>query len=58
MIGQSESPRLPDGELLLLQVDDEDGVRMPLHVGDAAEVRLELDELGFHRDPLFRREQV
>ena len=50
--------RLPDGEHLLLQIDDEDRIWLPLHVCDAAEVRLELLEVGLHRDPLLRREQV
>ena len=43
--GRCEPLRLAHGELLLLQVDDEDRVGLALHVGDAAEVRLELLEL-------------
>ena len=54
---QVQALRLADGERLLLQVDDEDRVRLALHVGDAAEVRLELLELGLHRDPLLGRQQ-
>ena len=56
--GQVQALRLPDGERLLLQVDDEDRVRLAAHVGYAAEVRLELLELGLHRDPLLRRQQL
>ena len=54
-IGHAEAARLAHGELLLLQVDDEDRVRLALHVRDAAEVRLELLELRLHRDALLRR---
>ena len=54
----AETASLAHGELLLLQVDDEDRVGLPAQVGDAAEVRLELLELLQHRDPLLRREQV
>ena len=46
MTGQPEPARLAHGELLLAQVEDEDRVGLALHVGDAAEVRLELLELG------------
>ena len=53
-----EAPRLAHGELLLLEIDDEDRVGLALHVGHAAEVRLELLELGLHGNPLLRREQV
>ena len=53
-----EALRLPHRELLLLEVDDEHRVGLALHVGHAAEVRLELLELGLHRDPLLRRKQV
>src|SRR5215218_9181086 len=49
---EPEAARLPDRELLLLQVDNEDCVRLPLHVRDAPEVRLELLELALHRDPV------
>ena len=55
---QAEPLRLAHGELLLAQVDDEDRVGLAAHVGDAAEVRLELLELGRHRDPLLRGQQV
>ena len=55
---QAEPLRLADRELLLAEVDDEDRVRLAAHVGDAAEVRLELLELGHHRDPLLRRQQL
>ena len=55
---QPEPARLAHGELLLAEVDDEDRVRLPAHVGDAAEVRLELLELAEHRDALLRRQQV
>ena len=48
---------LANGERLLLQIDDEDRVRLALHVGDATEVGLELLELGLHRDPLLRRQE-
>ena len=50
--------RLADGERFLLQVDDEDGVGLALHVRHAAEVRLELQEVGLHPDPLLGRQQV
>ena len=55
---QAEPPRLAHRELLLAQVDDEDRVGLAAHVGDAAEVRLELLELGRHRDALLRGQQV
>ena len=54
---QVQALRLADGERFLLEVDDEDRVGLTLHVGDAAEVRLELLELGLHRDALLRRQQ-
>ena len=54
----AEPARLAHGQLLLLQVDDEDRVRLAAQVGDAAEVRLELLELGEQRDPLLRRQQL
>ena len=56
--GHAEPMRLANRELLLLQVEDEDGVRLALHVRDAAEVRLELLEVGLHREPLLRRQQL
>ena len=55
--GQAEPPRLAYGQLLLAQVDDEDRVGLLAHVGDAAEVRLELLQIALQRDPLLRREQ-
>ena len=55
---QAEALRLAHGELLLAQVDDEDRVGLAAHVGDTAEVRLELLELGLHRDALLGRQQV
>src|SRR5579862_4642722 len=55
--GQPETARLAHRELLLLQVDDEDGIRLAAHVG-AAEVRLELLELAGHSDALLRRQEV
>ena len=45
-------------ELLLPQVEDEHRVGLALHVGDTAEVRLELLELAEHGDALLRREQL
>jgi hypothetical protein len=56
--GQAEPLSLAQGELLLTQVDDEHGVGLALHRGDAAQVRLELLELGAHRDALLRRQEV
>src|SRR5918996_459458 len=55
---QPEPARLPHGELLLAQVDDEDRVGKRLHVGDAAEVRLELLGLAEHGDALLGGEQL
>src|SRR3989442_627035 len=55
---QAEPARFPHRELLLAQIDDEDGVRLALHLGDAAEVLVELLELTEHRDPLLRRQEV
>ena len=55
--GQMEALGLAHGERFLLEVDDEDGVWLTLHVGDATEVGLELLELGLHRDALLGREQ-
>ena len=48
----AEPARLPHGELLLAEIDDEDGVRLSAQIGDAAEIRLELLELGEQGDPL------
>src|SRR5207248_926023 len=56
--GQAEPARLAYGELLLAQVDDEQRVRLLLHVRHAAEVLLELLELALHRDSLLRREEI
>ena len=55
---QPEAAGLTHGELLLAEVDDEDGVRHRLHVGNAAEIDLELLELGHHGDALLRRQQL
>ena len=55
--GRCEALRLAHGERFLLEVDDEDRVGLALHVGDAAEVRLELLELGLHRDALLGRQE-
>ena len=43
---QAEPARLAHRELLLAQVDDEHGVRLTAHVRDAAQVRVELVQLG------------
>src|SRR6185437_12659531 len=51
------SPRLAHGQLLLAQVDDEDGVGLLAHVRDAAEIGVELLELALHCDALLRRKQ-
>src|SRR5919204_1074754 len=56
--GQAEPACLAHGELLLAQVDDEDRVRLALHLRHAAEVLLELLELTEHRDAFLRRQQV
>ena len=56
--GQAEPARLADGELLLLEIDDEDRVRLAAHVGDPAQIRLELLELGLHLDALLGRKQA
>ena len=45
-------------DLLGLQVDDEDGVGQALHVAHAAEVVLELGQLGLHPHPLLGRQQL
>ncbi len=54
----AEPTRLAHCQLFLLQVDDEDRVRLALHVGDPAEVRLELLELACEGDPLLRGKQL
>ena len=50
--------RLAHRDLLRFQVGDEDRVGQPVHVADAAEVELELGELGLHPHPLLGRQQV
>src|SRR5437763_3857649 len=55
---QAEPPRLADRELLLPEIDDENSVRLLLHIGHAAEVLVELLELAHHGDPLLRGEQI
>ena len=54
----AEPACLAHGELLLLEVDDERGVRLAAQVCDAAQVVLELLELGEHRDALLRGQQL
>ena len=49
---------LADGDDLRLEVDHEHRVRRALHVLDAAEVGLELLEVGLGRHPLARRQQL
>src|SRR5205085_9855476 len=49
---------LANADRLGLQVDHEDGLGQALHVLDAAQVRVELVELGLRRDPLARGQQV
>ena len=51
-------PRFAHRELLLAKVDDEDGVRLTLHVGDAPKIFLQLLELGPHGDPFLGRKQL
>ena len=55
--GEMQPLRLANRECLLLQIDDEDRIRLTLHVGDAAEVGLELLELRLHGDALLRRQE-
>src|SRR5262245_40939659 len=55
---QAKPPRLVDRDLLLAQVDDEDGVWLALEVGDPAEVRFELLELAEHGQPLLGGQEV
>ena len=43
---------------LALEVDDDDCVRQPLHIGDATQVCLELQKLGLGRQTLTRGKQV
>ena len=50
--------RLAHADRLGLEVDHEDRVGRALHVGDAAEVRLELVALGHRRDALAHRQQL
>src|SRR6266545_4085718 len=54
----AEAARLAYRELLLAQVDDERSVRLPAQICDAAEVVLELLELGEHAEPLLRGQQL
>ena len=54
----AEPARLAHGELLLAEIDDEDGVRLPAQIGDTAEIRLELLELGEQRDSLLGGQQL
>ena len=56
-IGMSRRTRLVDRDLLGVQVDHEDRIRRALHVADAAEVELELLELGLAGHPLLGRQQ-
>ena len=53
-----QASRLAQADLLGLQVDDHDRLRQLLHVADTAEVVGELGQLGLHRHPLLRRQQV
>ena len=55
---QAEPAGLTHGELLFLQVDDEDRVGLALHVGHTAEVLVELLQLVEHGDALLRGQQV
>src|SRR5437867_1782231 len=55
---QAEATGLPDRQLLLPEVDDEDGVGLALHVGDAAEVLLELLQLSDHGDALLGGQEI
>src|SRR5579875_2429124 len=56
--GDAQLVRLGDRDVLLLRVDDEDRVREPLQVADAAEVALELRQLTSERERLLLREGV
>ena len=50
--------RLADRDLLGFEVGDEHRVGQPIHVAHAAEVVLELRQLGLHAHPLFGRQQL
>ena len=54
----AEPTCLAHRELLLAEVDDERCVGLAPQIGDAAEVRLELLELGEHAEALLRRQQL
>src|SRR4051794_35353607 len=56
--GQAEAASLAHRELLLAEIDDEDRFGLALHVGDTAEVLVELLELVEHRDALLGRQQL
>ena len=58
MIGISSRSASRSGDFLGLQVDDDHRIRDALHVGDAAEVVLELAQLGLHRHALLGGKQV
>ena len=53
-----ELARLLDDDRLLAGVDHEDGGRQAVHAADAAEVLLELAQVGAQLHGLARREQV
>jgi hypothetical protein len=55
---EAEPLGLTDCELLLSEIDDEDGGRLPTHVGDTTEVRLELLQLALHGDPLLGGQEI
>src|SRR2546426_2345286 len=55
---QPEPAGFTNRQLLLAQVDDEDGVGLTLHVGDAAEVLVQLLQLPEHGDALLGRQEV
>src|SRR5213076_3444022 len=56
--GHLEPTSLANRELLLAQIEDEHGVRKPLHVHYSAQVGLELLELALHRHALLRRQEL
>ena len=53
-----QAGRLAHRDLLGFEVGDEDGVGQAVHVADAAEVVLELRQLGLHAHPLLGRQQL
>ena len=55
---QPQAGRLAKGDLLSLEVDDEDGIRNAVHVADPAQSELELCQLGLHVHALLGRKQV